>query len=223
MRPVNDDHNFLLHHHSVDAAPRLLGATLRHESDEGPVTVRITEVEAYLGAQTSDYPDPGSHGFRGKTNRNAVMFGPAGFLYVYFTYGMHYCANIVCGTAGTSSGCLLRAGEVIEGRELAKSRRAAAKKDIELAKGPARLTQALGLAREHNGLPVFESPLTLRLADAPPSPQHLSTGPRVGVSGPGGGHEYPWRFWLSGDKTVSTYRPAKPRQAAGPMPNRYGA
>lgn len=212
MDPVNADHKFLLHHSAVDAAPRLLGATLRHESTEGPVTVRITEVEAYLGAHDSPHPDPGSHGFRGKTNRNAVMFGPAGFLYVYFTYGMHYCVNIVCGGAGTSTGALLRAGEIVEGRELAYQRRTAAKQDRELARGPARLAQALGLAREQNGWPVFEPPLTLRLNDAAPSPEHFSTGPRVGVSGPGGSEHYPWRFWLTGDRTVSTYRPAVSRQ-----------
>lgn len=213
MEALNADHEFLLHHSSVEAAPRLLGGTLRHESSDGPVTVRLTEVEAYLGAHDSPSPDPGSHGFRGKTNRNAVMFGPAGFLYVYFTYGMHYCVNVVCGTAGTSTGALLRGGEIIEGRELAHRRRAAAKNDSELAKGPARLAQALGLNRDNNGMPVFEPPLTLQLASRPPSPQHLGTGPRVGVSGPGGGGEYPWRFWLSGDKTVSTYRAAKPRQS----------
>ncbi|GAB3244649.1 DNA-3-methyladenine glycosylase [Arthrobacter pigmenti] len=212
MDPVNADHEFLLHHSAVEAAPRLLGAILRHESPDGPVAVRLTEVEAYLGAHDSPNPDPGSHGYKGRTERNAVMFGPAGYMYVYFTYGMHFCANIVCGTAGTSTGVLMRAGEIVEGKDLAYTRRPAAKNEQELAKGPARLTQALGIDRQHNGIEVFRSPVTLQLADHPPSPQHLSTGPRVGVSGPGGGHEYPWRFWLSGNKTVSVYRAAKPRQ-----------
>ena len=94
---------------ATEAAPWLLGAVLRRESPDGDVAVRITEVEAYLGEA-----DPGSHAFRGRSARNATMFGPAGHLYVYFTYGMHYCANVVCGEAGQATGLLLRAGEIVE-------------------------------------------------------------------------------------------------------------
>src|SRR6478736_491466 len=110
-----------------DLAPLLLGAVLTHESREGPVSVRHTEVEAYLGPEDSLHPDPGSHTFRGQTPRNAPMFGPAGHLYVYFTYGMHHCTNIVCGPEGVASALLLRAGEIVDGVELARQRRSTSK------------------------------------------------------------------------------------------------
>ena len=117
-------------------APLLLGAVLR----AGPVAVRLTEVEAYAGAG-----DPGSHAFRGRTPRNAVMFGPAGRAYAYFTYGMHWCLNVVTGPEGEASAVLLRAGEVVDGIDLARERRPGAA-DRDLARGPARLTKAIGVA-----------------------------------------------------------------------------
>ena len=126
-------------------APQLLGSVLSHNSHEGTVAVRITEVEAYMGPGESLHPDPGSHTFRGPTARNAPMFGPAGHLYVYFTYGMHYCANVVCGPAGTASAVLLRAGEVVEGQRLAAVRRPTSKSPFDLASGPARLATSLGI------------------------------------------------------------------------------
>ena len=132
-------------------APLLLGAVLTHEGRDGPVSVRITEVEAYLGPHDSLHPDPGSHTFRGPTARNAPMFGPAGHLYVYFTYGMHHCANIVCGPDGVASALLLRAGEVIAGHELALARRPTSKSAKDLASGPARLATALGLTTADSG------------------------------------------------------------------------
>ncbi len=138
----------------LQVAPRLLGGVLTHDG----VAVRLTEVEAYGGPD-----DPGSHAFRGQTARNAVMFGPPGRLYVYFTYGMHYCANLVCGPDGTPSAVLLRAGEIVAGEEVARSRRGTAR-DRDLARGPARLCQALGLGAAQNGAPVTEAPLTLTLA-----------------------------------------------------------
>lgn len=190
----------------LDVAPDLLGARLHR----GGITVRLTEVEAYAG----EAGDPGSHAFRGRTPRTEVMFGPAGHLYVYFTYGMHFCANVVCGSQGRASAVLLRAGEVVEGAELAASRRPGAP-ERDWCRGPARLTRTLRLERADNGLDVcdpagdtwFTPPRT------PVDPSLIRSGPRVGVSGPGGdGTAYPWRFWLEGEPTVSAYRPGKPRR-----------
>jgi DNA-3-methyladenine glycosylase len=132
----------LLERPVLEVAPQLLGAVLRHDD----VACRLTEVEAYDGAN-----DPGSHAYRGPTPRNQVMFGPPGHLYVYFTYGMHWCANIVCGPEGRASAVLLRAGEIMTGLETARSRRLSARTDRDLARGPARLCRALGIAREQNG------------------------------------------------------------------------
>ena len=130
-------------------APRLLGSLLSHTTGDGTVTVRLTEVEAYLGAL-----DPGSHAYRGRTARNAPMFGPPGHLYIYFTYGMHWCANLVTGPDGEANGILFRAGEVVAGLDLARRRRPAARQDRELARGPARLATALGLDGAQHGDPV---------------------------------------------------------------------
>ncbi len=182
----------LLEGPALEVAPRLLGATFTH----GGVTVRLTEVEAYDGAH-----DPGSHAYRGRTDRNAAMFGPAGRLYVYFTYGMHHCSNVVCGPEGEASAVLLRAGQIIDGTEVARERRPGAS-DRDLARGPARLCKALGLDRGHNGLDLRD-----RLELGTPL-EGVSTGPRVGLRHAA---ERPWRFWVTGDPTVSSYRPAVPR------------
>lgn len=187
-------------------APLLLGAVLTHDSRDGAVSVRLTEVEAYLGPEDSLHPDPGSHTYRGPTPRNAPMFGPAGHLYVYFTYGMHHCANVVCGPEGTSAAVLLRAGEVVEGIELARARRPRST-DRDLARGPARLCQALGIHLADNGNDLANGRIRLSLGDAP-DPDAVSRGPRVGLRGAA---EYPWRFWLTGERSVSTYRPATAR------------
>ncbi|MFJ5697608.1 DNA-3-methyladenine glycosylase [Arthrobacter sp. NPDC093139] len=194
-----------------EIAPLLLGAVLTYTSVQGAVAVRITELEAYMGPVDSLHPDPGSHTYRGPTRRNAPMFGPAGHLYVYFTYGMHHCANIVCGPAGHASAVLLRAGEIVEGRELALARRPTSKSAKDLASGPARLATALGLTTEDSGRDALSPPFGLALPPAPAA--HVSTGPRVGVAGHGGTHDYPWRFWLTGDPTVSRYKAAKARPA----------
>ena len=170
------------------------------------VTVRLTEVEAYSGLGA----DPASHAHRGPTNRNAVMFGPAGFLYVYQIYGMHFCANIVCGPEGQAAAVLLRAGAVIDGLELARQRRPAARADRDLAAGPAKLMQVLALNRSANGTSLVDGtgPATL----APPldavKPDEIAAGPRVGVTS---AHDVPWRFWIAGDPTVSAYRRHVPR------------
>ncbi|XAS65260.1 DNA-3-methyladenine glycosylase [Micrococcaceae bacterium Sec5.8] len=197
---------------SADArqvAPLLLGAVLTHQGHDGPVSVRITEVEAYLGPHDSLHPDPGSHTFRGATARNAPMFGTAGHLYVYFTYGMHHCANIVCGPAGVASAVLLRAGEIVAGGDLALTRRPTSKSAKDLASGPARLATALGLTTADSGRDALAAPFRLELPPARAS--EISAGPRVGVSGAGGSADYPWRFWLTGDPTVSRYKAAKIR------------
>lgn len=188
---------------ALEVAPKLLGAVLRHETEEGVVAIRISEVEAYVG----DGVDPGSHSFRGRTKRNAVMYGPPGHVYTYFTYGMHVCANVVCSPEGESSAVLLRAGEVVEGADLAAHRRGGptgrtiAARD--LARGPARFVVAAGILLSENGSDVFAPPFDLLLPTEQPA---YETGPRTGVSGAGGSVTFPWRYWLPGDPTVSPYK-----------------
>jgi DNA-3-methyladenine glycosylase len=139
------------------------------------------------------------------------MFGPAGHLYVYFTYGMHHCTNIVCGPAGVASALLLRAGEIVDGLALAQLRRPTSKNPADLASGPARLAKALGLTTAYSGRDALAPPFGLTLPDRPVG--EVSSGPRVGVSGAGGSDDYSWRFWITGDPTVSKYKAAKPRPA----------
>ena len=245
---------------AVEVAPALLGCVLEHDTPEGLVAVALTEVEAYHGQA-----DPASHAYRGQTPRNAVMFGPPGYAYVYFTYGMHFCVNLVCLPEGTASAVLLRAGRVVQGEGLARARRTApGPGGRDLARGPARLCQALAITRAQNGADVCDpaSPLRVRwpgpaelagagppgsaelagagpvgpaelagvrpaelagagpagpaeLAGAGPAgPAELagasiSHGPRVGVSAAA---DVPWRFWVTGDPTVSVYRAHTPRR-----------
>ncbi|WP_442934429.1 DNA-3-methyladenine glycosylase [Micromonospora sp. CPCC 205546] len=185
----------------VPAARGLLGCRLT----AGDVTVRITEVEAYAGTAG----DPASHAHRGRTPRNAVMFGPAGHAYVYFTYGMHWCVNVVTGPDGEASAVLLRAGEVVDGVEAARVRRPAVRRDVDLARGPARLCAALGVDRSAYGQWLLgDGPVRLRPADVPVPAEAVAAGPRVGVTG---AHDVPWRFWIAGDPTVSAYRRHVPR------------
>jgi DNA-3-methyladenine glycosylase len=182
----------------VDAARRLLGCVLESESPDGVVRVRLTEVEAYRGGD-----DPASHCYRGQTARNEVMFGPAGHLYVYFVYGMHFCANVVALTDGVPGAVLLRAGEVVSGVDIATGRRPGARGSAELAKGPARLTSVLDLDRGHNGIDLTEPDSPVRLLSGEPAAAHeIRVGPRVGVAV---AIDVPWRFWLD-SPTVSTYR-----------------
>ena len=237
---------------SLAVAAPLLGCVLERETGEGLVAVMLTEVEAYDGAD-----DPASHAYRGRTARNAVMFGGPGHAYVYFTYGMHFCVNLVCRPEGTASAVLLRAGRVIQGIPLAAARRAARRNgagpgagapgrpsgprmgssgdpgplagtgsagadaagvvspavERELARGPARLCQALGIDRGQDGADACAPASPLRIRAAPetasgqPDPD-ISHGPRVGISAAA---DRPWRFWLTGDPTVSAYRPYTPR------------
>jgi DNA-3-methyladenine glycosylase len=200
---------------ALEVAERLLGCVIEHQTADGIVGVMLTEVEAYEGES-----DPASHAYRGRSQRNAVMFGPPGHAYVYFTYGMHFCVNLVCKPAGTASAVLLRAGRVIEGAELAASRRAVAGPGgRDLARGPARLCQALAIERSQNGSDVSDpaSPLRVRAGTAAGAGKGraVSTGPRVGVNGAA---ERPWRFWLAGDPTVSAYRPHVPRRRGRAAP-----
>jgi DNA-3-methyladenine glycosylase len=199
--------------YSVQVAPELLGCVIEHQTAAGLVAVELTEVEAYAGAN-----DPASHAYHGKTARNAVMFGPPGHAYVYFTYGMYFCVNLVCAGNGSASAVLLRAGRVIEGEELARvrrSRRAAPMPFRDLARGPARLCQALDIDRSQDGMDVCvpDSPLRVRWLDAGTTvrsaDKKVASGPRVGVSSAA---EVPWRFWIEGEPTVSVYRPAVPRR-----------
>jgi DNA-3-methyladenine glycosylase len=186
-------------------APQLLGWRLTAASPAGEVCLMLTEVEAYDGSA-----DPASHAFRGQTPRNAVMFGPAGHLYVYFSYGMHWCANVVCGPAGTASAVLLRSGRVTIGTALARARRGERVPDRSLARGPATLTQALAITGADNGVSLVGSArLRLRPPDDPPTATAISAGPRVGVSAAA---DVPLRFWLTGDETVSAYK--RSRRAA---------
>jgi len=178
-------------------APLLLNKVLvHHDPDAGRLSVRIVEVEAYAGAE-----DPGSHGFRGPTKRNATMFGPPGHLYVYFTYGMHWCANVVGGTEGVASGVLLRAAAPLTGIEAMRARRAAARRDTQLCSGPARLAQALGLAGAHDGTDLVRGAVRL-LDDGTPPPGSPAVTTRVGLR-VGRGDEHPWRFFVPGDPNVS--------------------
>lgn len=189
----------------LDVARDLLGAHLSHSG----VTVRITETEAYAGDR-----DPGSHAFRGLTPRTAPMFGPAGVSYVYFTYGMHWMLCLVTGGPGAAEAVLVRAGEVIDGHDVAADRRPGIL-NRDWCRGPARLATTLALNGSHTGRdfcrPLLGDVASLDLtieAGAPVFDSRVRTGPRVGVSGPGGdGTAYPWRFLIDGDPTVSVYRP----------------
>jgi DNA-3-methyladenine glycosylase len=182
----------------LDLARLLLGAVIETSGPEGTVAARLVEVEAYRGQD-----DPASHCYRGRTPRNEVMWGPAGHLYVYFVYGMHFCANVVGREDGEAGAVLLRAAEVVEGVELARARRKAARRDDQLAQGPARLTSALRIGPEHNGADLVapDSPVRLRTGDEIAA-SDIRTGPRVGVAA---AHDTPWRFWID-SPAVSAYR-----------------
>ncbi len=224
---------------ALEVAPALLGCVLEHQTPDGLVAVELTEVEAYEGPA-----DPASHAYRGRTARNEVMFGPPGHAYVYFTYGMHFCVNLVCLPAGAASAVLLRAGRIVAGAGLAAARRGGrgapaagpgasagvaltepsaaplplpGRDFARLASGPARLCQALGIGRPLNGADACDpaSPLRIRRPAAEagwPDPSgdagaRISRGPRVGVASAA---DRCWRFWLTGDPTVSPYRPHVP-------------
>jgi DNA-3-methyladenine glycosylase len=206
LRSVTDRE--LLAGHPLDVAPRLLGSIIRTRVEGRVVSVRLTEVEAYGGAGE----DPGSHAYRGRTARTASMFGPPGHAYQYFVYGMHWALNVVTSPEGDAGAVLLRAGEIVRGLDVARGRRSTARRDRDLARGPARLTQSLGLDLGENfdgtDLLRARSALRLFLGDAVPAEQ-VGVSARTGVSGSGA--LTPWRFYLRDNPTVSPYRAAKPR------------
>jgi DNA-3-methyladenine glycosylase len=181
-----------------EVAAALLGCWLVTDRPEGRVAVRLTEVEAYSGEGS----DPASHAHRGPTPRAAIMFGPPGRLYVYFSYGVHWCANVVVGPEGRGSAVLLRAGDVVVGEELARSRRPAARAVRDLARGPARLTQALAIGPSDKDADLLDAGGSVRLYRGVP-PSSVSAGPRVGISQ---ATELPWRFWETGAESVSAFR-----------------
>jgi DNA-3-methyladenine glycosylase len=185
-----------------EVAPDLLGCVLERSSPDGVVAVRLTEVEAYAGPR-----DPASHAFRGPTKRNEVMFGPPGHAYVYFTYGMHFCVNLVCLGEGTAAAVLIRAGEVIRGQELAAARRPRSR-PRDLARGPARLCEALAIDRSLLGADVCDPAGPLRIMPGTPA-TGFRAGPRTGVTS---AKDVPWRFWIDGDPSVSAYRLHTPRR-----------
>ncbi|WP_147917726.1 DNA-3-methyladenine glycosylase [Ruania zhangjianzhongii] len=199
---------------ATEVAPLLLGAVLTCGEGADAVSVRLTEVEAYQGTS-----DPGSHAYRGASARTVTMFGPPGHLYIYRHLGLHHCMNLVCSPDGESSAVLLRSGEVMAGVETARRRRQAAgvcRTDVDLARGPARLTVALALTREDDGVAVgLSEPAPgrglLLTGAGQVGAEQISTGPRVGVSGAGGEKRFPWRFWLTEDRHVSAYRPGQVR------------
>jgi DNA-3-methyladenine glycosylase len=181
-----------------EVAPTLLGCWLVTDRAEGTVAVRLTEVEAYSGAGM----DPAAHSHRGPTPRAEIMFGPPGKLYVYFSYGVHWCANVVVGPPGVGSAVLLRAGEVVVGEPLARARRPAAKAARDLARGPARLAQSLAIGPDDKGADLLSPSSSVRLHRAP-TPSSVSVGPRVGISV---ATDLPWRFWETGAPSVSVFR-----------------
>ncbi|MGW3635865.1 DNA-3-methyladenine glycosylase [Streptomyces sp. NPDC005122] len=181
-----------------EVAPQLLGAVLTHHTPEGTVSITITETEAYSGSA-----DPASHAYRGRTPRNAVMFGSAGHLYVYRSHGLHWCSNIVTGADGIATAVLIRAGRVIEGEDLARERRGSKVESPRLARGPGNFCQALGITAEHNGTDLLTG-ASVALSEGEPVPAaFIRAGPRVGVSK---AHDWQHRFYLAGDPTVSAYR-----------------
>jgi DNA-3-methyladenine glycosylase len=185
---------------ALEVAPRLLNLLLVRDER----VARIVEVEAYAGEA-----DAASHAYRGRTARNATMFGPPGHLYVYFTYGMHFCANIVCREEGVASAVLLRALAPVDGLEALRAARPAAHSDRELCSGPARLCQAFSIRREDDGLDLINGDRGLVItSDGVAPPERPLIGPRIGISARAGADAaLPWRFAVPGDRNVSLPRP----------------
>jgi DNA-3-methyladenine glycosylase len=197
-----------------DVAPELLNKLLIRRSvgaadgpGRGDRVGRIVEVEAYCGAI-----DPGSHAYRGMTERNRTMFGPPGGLYVYFTYGMHWCANAVCGDEGEGVAVLLRALAPVAGLDAMRAARPRARRDSDLCNGPAKLCQALGLGRDFDGADLVAGGRGVIVGDdgTPPPPDPAQT-TRIGLSN---GAEHPWRWYVPGDPNVSRVPPRATKRSA---------
>lgn len=188
---------------AVEVAPDLLGCLLIGATG---VTVRLTEVEAYEGPS-----DPASHAFR-RTARSEVMFGPPGHLYVYLIYGMHWCANLVTGPAGSASAVLLRAAEVVAGHEISRQRRPAARSEAQLGRGPAAITTLLGLDGADSGNDLCRPGRVLQLR-AGTAPDVIAQGPRVGITR---AVDRPWRFWQAGAPSVTAFRAGTRRRPVAP-------
>ncbi len=187
---------------ALDVARDLIGSLFVHKHPEGDVAVRLVETEAYRG-----FEDPGSHGFRGPTPRTRTMFGPPGRLYVYFTYGMHWCVNVVCATEGVCQAVLLRAGQPVEGVELMRVNRGGISNDRLLAAGPARLAQAMGISKPHDGASLLRGGTFYCAEDE--TTRVMRTGEvaqtkRIGLAA-GRGDEIPWRFVVSGHPYASRH------------------
>lgn len=193
MKPLARD---FYRRHSTRVAPELLNKILVR--DDGRAG-RIVEVEAYAGSE-----DPAAHSFRGRTARNATMFGPPGHLYVYFTYGMHWGSNAVCGEEGEGIGVLLRAMEPMHGMDAMRRLRPAARRDHDLASGPGKLSQAMGIDGSFDGADLVDGDRGIAIvSDGTPPPRSPATGPRIGISR---AVEYPWRWYVAGNPHVSPGR-----------------
>ena len=182
---------------AMAVARDLLGSRLVHFAAEGAVGGRIVEVEAYAGPE-----DLAAHSARGRTERNSVMFGSPGLLYVYLIYGLHNCLNVVAGPAGKPEAVLIRALEIDEGVELARGRRGSRPPDSRLAAGPGNVGQALGVDRRLNGADLTTGPVVIVPAASGPRPS-IRSGPRVGVDYAGSWAARPMRFWIADDPHVS--------------------
>lgn len=195
----------------MTVARDLLGRVLVCDAGGARVAGRIVEVEAYRGSG-----DPASHAYRGRTPRNAVMFGEPGHAYVYFTYGMHHCLNFVCEPAGRPAAVLIRALEPLDGLDVLRARRG--RDDVrQLLRGPGCVAQALALTREHDGCDLVRGPVLVR--DEPPAARRegVLRGPRIGIRH---GLEHAWRFWFAGDPYVSATReggPTRTRRASSAL------
>jgi DNA-3-methyladenine glycosylase len=185
---------------ALEVAPQLLNKLLAR----GDMVGRIVEVEAYRGSE-----DPASHAFRGETTRNATMFGPPGRMYVYFTYGMHFCANVVCMPKGTAEAVLLRALAPVSGIESMRRARGGIDRDLELTSGPAKLCQAMGITRADDGADLVTGRDGIRILDDGVAPPTLPA--RSGRVGIRHATEVPWRWWVPGDPNVSGPRVPTPR------------